>query len=155
MTTTMKLTERFHAPASAVYRALIDADAVSRWMFPDGMSIHVHHFESRVDGRFRISLTYEGADGVGKSSDRTDTYHGRFVELVPDARVVETMEFETEDPSMQGEMTVVFVLAEVDGGTELSAWHENVPPGVSPADNETGWRMSLARLKQLVEQDRG
>lgn len=150
--TTTKLTRRFDAPAAAVYRALVDPDAVSAWMFPDGMSIHIRHFEPRVGGRFRISLTYEGDHGVGKSSARTDTYHGRFVSLVPNERVVETLEFETADPSMQGEMTITFALAEAEGATELSAWHENVPPGISPADNETGWRMALARLGQLVEQ---
>jgi uncharacterized protein YndB with AHSA1/START domain len=153
MTTTM-LTQHFDASASVVYRALIDPDAVSAWMFPDGMTIQIHHFEPRVGGRFRISLTYEGDLGVGKSSARTDTYHGRFVELVPNERVVETLAFETADPSMQGEMTITFALAEAEGATELSAWHENVPSGISPADNETGWRMSLARLRQLVEQHR-
>jgi uncharacterized protein YndB with AHSA1/START domain len=148
----MKLTQHFDVPASVVYRALIDPDAVSAWMFPDGMSIHIHHFEPKVGGRFRISLTYEGDFGVGKSSARTDTYHGQFVDLVPNERVVEALEFETADPSMQGEMTITFALAEAEGATELSAWHENVPPGISPADNETGWRMSLARLRHLVEQ---
>lgn len=150
--TAMKLTQHFDAPASAVYRALTDPDAVSAWMFPDGMSIHIHHFEPKVGGRFRISLTYEGDSGVGKSSARTDTYHGRFVDLVPDERVVEVLEFETADPSMQGEMTITFALTGAEGSTELSAWHENLPPGISPVDNETGWRMSLARLKKLVEQ---
>ena len=149
--TTTKLTQRFDAPASAVYRALIDPDAVSAWMFPDGMSTHIHHFEPRVGGRFRISLTYDGDTGAGKSSARTDTYHGRFVSLVPNERVVETLEFETPDPSMQGEMRITFALVEAEGATELSAWHENVPPGISPVDNETGWRMALARLGQLVE----
>lgn len=105
-----------------------------------------------MGGRFRISLTYDGDHGVGKSSARTDTYRGRFVSLVPNERVVETLEFETADPSMQGEMRITFALAEAEGATELSAWHENVPPGISPADNEAGWRMALARLGQLVEQ---
>jgi uncharacterized protein YndB with AHSA1/START domain len=150
--TTTKLTQHFDAPASVVYRALTDPNAVSAWMFPDGMSIHIHHFEPQVGGRFRISLTYEGEFGVGKSSARTDTYHGWFVSLVPNERVVEILEFETADSSMQGEMTITFALAEAEGATELSAWHENVPSGISPADNETGWRTSLARLKQLVEQ---
>jgi uncharacterized protein YndB with AHSA1/START domain len=152
--TTTKLTQHFDAPAAAVYRALIDPNAISAWMLPDGMSIHIHHFEPQVGGRFRISLTYEGELGVGKSSARTDTYHGRFVSLVPNERVVEILEFETADPSMRGEMTITFALAETEGATELSAFHENVPWGISPADNETAWRMSLARLERLVEQAR-
>lgn len=61
------------------------------------------------------------------------------------------MAFETDDPAMQGEMTATYTLAEVDGGTELLAAHEKVPAGVSLADNETGWRMSLGKLAALVE----
>jgi len=63
------------------------------------------------------------------------------------------MEFETADATMRGEMTVTFTLSEADQGTDLVAVHENVPPGVSPADNETGWRMSLAKLATLVERE--
>lgn len=148
----LKLTQHFDVPASVAYRALIDPDAVAAWMFPDGMSIHIHHFEPWVGGRFRISLTYDDDVGTGKSSAHTDTYHGHFVDLVPNERVVQALAFETADPSMQGEMRITFALTEAEGSTVLDAWHENVPPGISPADNETGWRMSLARLKQLVEQ---
>ena len=142
------------APRTRVYHALIDAKAVQTWMVPDGMSSHVHVFEGREGGAFRISLTYETQSGVGKSgktSAKTDTYHGRFVELVPDARVVETMEFETDDPAMRGEMTVTFALEDAEGGTELVATHEGVPSGVPPADNELGWSLSLAKLAKLVE----
>lgn len=148
---TTKLTQRLDAPPAAVYRALTEADSVAAWMFPDGMSIRIHDFEPRVGGRFRVSLTYEDGSGVGKTSARTDTYHGRFLDLVPGERVVEALEFETADPAMQGEMTITFRLAGAEGGTELVAEHENLPPGVAPADNEAGWTMSLARLKALVE----
>lgn len=61
------------------------------------------------------------------------------------------MEFETIDPTMQGAMTVTFTLTEAAGGTDLLAVHDNVPSGVAPADNETGWRMSLDKLAALVE----
>jgi len=117
------------------------------------MTSQVHEFEPRVGGSFRISLTYEAPRALGKSSAHTDTYHGRFVELVPDERVVQVMEFETADPSMKGEMMVTFMLSRAAHGTDLVAFHENVPPGVSPADNETGWRMSLDKLAALVEQE--
>ena len=56
------------------------------------------------------------------------------------------MEFESDDPDMAGEMTITYSLAEADGGTDLAGVHENLPPGVAPADNELGWRMSLAKL---------
>jgi uncharacterized protein YndB with AHSA1/START domain len=71
--------------------------------------------------------------------------------LVPNERVVEVDEFETDDPSLQGEMTTTITLADADGGTELVAVHDGLPPGLSTADNETGWRMALAKLAALVE----
>ena len=119
-------------------------------MVPDGMSSHVHEFDAREDGRFRITLTYDVPTGTGKSTEHSDTYHGRFVTLVPDELVVEVIEFETDDPAMRGEMTVTMTLADVEGGTGLVAVHDNLPPGLSPADNELGWKLSLAKLAELV-----
>jgi uncharacterized protein YndB with AHSA1/START domain len=111
----------------------------------------VHDFEPRQGGSFRISLTYDAPTVAGKTSAHTDTYHGRFVKLVPEELVVEVLEFETTDPAMRGEMTVTFALVDTDGGTDVVAAHDGLPPGVPPADNEMGWRMSLAKLAALVE----
>jgi uncharacterized protein YndB with AHSA1/START domain len=88
---------------------------------PDGMTCHVHSFDAR-----------------------------HFLKLVPDERVVEVDEFETTDPAMSGEMTITITLSDADGGTDLLAVHEGLPPGVALADNETGWRMALAKLAALV-----
>ncbi len=139
------------APRERVYAALVDPDAVSRWRFPAGMTCEVHEFDARGGGTLRISLTYDAPDREGKTEGRTDTYHGRFVRLVPSEQVVEVDEFETSDPAMAGEMTITIDLADADGGTELVAVHDGLPAGVSPADNETGWREALARLAALVE----
>ena len=76
---------------------------------------------------------------------------GHFAELVPDERVVEVVEFETTDPALRGEMTITTTLADADGGTEVLAVHEGLPPGLSSADNEAGWREALERLAALVE----
>jgi uncharacterized protein YndB with AHSA1/START domain len=70
---------------------------------------------------------------------------------VPNEQVIEVMEFETSDPAMQGEMTITFTLTDANGGTDVFGVHENLPPGVSPADNETGWQMALDKLAALVE----
>lgn len=140
-----------NAPRAAVYRALTDARAVAAWMVPEGMTSEVHAFDAREGGAFRISLTYDAPTDAGKTSAHTDTYHGRFTKLVPDREVVQVMEFETADPAMQGEMTVTFILSDAAGGTDLIAVHDGVPNGVSDADNETGWRMSLGKLAALVE----
>lgn len=150
-----RVTRRIRAPRTDVYHALLDPEAVQAWMVPDGMTSHIHAFDWHEGGGFRISLTYDDPPGDptrrGKTDAATDTYHGRFVRLVPDSEVVQVIEFETDDPSMQGEMTVTYRLTDVDGGTEVVGIHENLPPGVPPEDNELGWRMSLDKLARLVE----
>ena len=119
--------------AAAVYQALLDARAVQRWMVPDDMTSEVHEFAPHEGGRLRISLTYEDQERPGKSMAHTDTYHGRFVRLVPDTEVVQVVEFETDDPSMRGEMTITYRLSDADGGgTLVEGRHENLPPGLSP-----------------------
>ena len=143
-----------NAPRARVYNALVDARAVAAWMAPTGMTCHVHEFEARAGGSLRISLTYDEPARTGKTTAHTDTYHGRFVNLVPSKLVVETMEFETAEPALQGEMMVTFTLRDADGGTEVLAVHDNVPPGILPADNETGWRMALNKLAGFVETGR-
>lgn len=150
-TSTTRLVQHVNAPRGAVYRALLDAQAVATWMVPTGMTSHVHAFEPREGGSFHISLTYDEPSETGKTTEHTDTYHGRFIKLVPEQQVVEVMEFETADPSMQGEMTVSFTLSDANGGTDVLAVHENVPPGIAPADNEMGWRMSLEKLASYVQ----
>jgi tRNA-Thr(GGU) m(6)t(6)A37 methyltransferase TsaA len=148
---TTRVTRRIDAPPARVYAALIDAEAVREWMVPDGMTSEVLEFDAREGGTFRITLTYEAPTTTGKTSTQSDTFHGRFVTLVPGAEVVQTVEFETDDPTMQGEMTITYLLAADGSGTELTGTHEHLPPGVSPADNELGWSMSIAKLARLVE----
>jgi uncharacterized protein YndB with AHSA1/START domain len=121
-------------------------------MVPDSMTSHVHSFDAREGGTFRVSLTYDAPTDAGKTSAQTDTYHGRFVRLVPGEEVVQAVEFETADPALQGEMTITITLAEAaDGGTDVAGTHENLPPGVPPEDNELGWSLSLSKLARLVE----
>ncbi|MGY1603594.1 SRPBCC family protein [Geodermatophilus sp. SYSU D00815] len=149
---TTRVTRHIAAPRPAVYRALLDRDAVARWKVPPGMTSRVHQWEPREGGRLRVSLTYTGPDGVGKTTERTDTYSGRFAELVPDERVVEVDEFESDDPALRGAMTITVTLTDgAGGGTDLVAVHEGLPDVVRPEDNELGWRESLARLAALVE----
>jgi uncharacterized protein YndB with AHSA1/START domain len=152
MSTTRSHT-RIRAPRSAVYRALLDADAVRAWRVPDGMRSEIHVFEPVPGGAFRISLIYDDPERIGKTAGRTDIYHGRFVELDPDQRIVEAIEFETDDPALQGEMTITTTLADAGEGTELTMLHEGLPPAVRPADNETGTRMALAKLAALLERE--
>jgi uncharacterized protein YndB with AHSA1/START domain len=109
-----RISRHVNAPRAFVYRALLDGRAVATWMVPDGMTSHVHAFDAREGGAFRISLTYDAPTGTGKTTAHTDTYHGRFVKLVPDEQVVEVVEFETADPALRGEMTITVALVEAD-----------------------------------------
>ena len=151
--TTTRVARRIHAPHARVYRALVDPGLVQRWMVPDQMTSRVHSFEAREGGTFRISLTYDEPTTAGKTTARTDSFHGRFVKLVPDTEVVQVVEFETDDPAMQGEMTITYTLTEAGAATDLVGLHEHLPPGVPPADNELGWNMSIEKLARLVEHD--
>ena len=112
---------------------------------------HICAPRSRV---YRAPL--DAPTGTGKTSAQTDTCHGTFAELVPGERVVEVMEFETDDPAMRGEMRATFTLRDAaDGGTDLLAVHSDLPPGLSPEDNALGWGMALDTLAALLEDGRG
>jgi uncharacterized protein YndB with AHSA1/START domain len=148
-----RISRHINALRPDVYRALLDADAVAKWRVPDGMTGRVHEFEPHEGGSFRVSLTYDGPTGTGKSEARTDTYRGHFAKLVPDEQVVEVLEFETADPALQGEMTMTTTLVDADGGTDVVVVHEGIPDSVPKADNETGTTMALAHLAALVEAD--
>lgn len=146
-----RVSRRVNAPRASVYRALLDARAVAKWMVPNGMTSHVHAFDAREGGAFRISLTYDTPAGTGKTSAHTDTFHGRFVKLVTNEQLVEVVEFETSDPALRGEMTITIALADAGGGTDILAVHDGLPRGLPPADNQAGWESSLAKLAALVE----
>src|ERR1700716_1136378 len=105
-----QISRHVNAPRPSVYRALLDARAVAQWMVPDGMTSHVHEFDAREGGSFRISLTYDAPTGNGKTTAHTDTYHGHFVKLVTNEQVVEVLEFETTDPELSGKMTITTTL---------------------------------------------
>jgi len=146
-----RVSQHVNEKRAIVYRALLDAQAVATWRVPAGMTSHVHAFDARAGGSFRISLTYDAPTRAGKTTAHTDTYHGRFAKLVPNEQVVEVVEFETTDPALRGEMTITTTLVDADGGTDVLVVYEGLPPGVPPADNETGTRMALAKLAAFVE----
>ena len=140
------------APRKAIYRALTDPAALVKWRVPDGMTARMHEFDARPGGRYRMSLTYSDAKGApGKTTADTDTFEGRFVELVPDEKIVEVIVFEADDAKFAGEMTMTTSLADTEGGTLMTILHENLPTGVRPEDNELGTTMSLRKLAEFVE----
>ena len=154
--TVTRLRRHIRAPRAAVYRALIDPAAVAHWRVPDGMRSEIHEWNAELGGTLRVSLTYDEATGAGKTTPHTDTYRGRFVELVPDERIVEVDEFETEVAELRGAMRSTITLADAPaGGTDLEATHTDLPPGLSATDNEIGWRMALDKLAAFVERGGG
>jgi uncharacterized protein YndB with AHSA1/START domain len=147
---TTRARRHLNAPRSRVYAALTEPADIVRWKVPSNMTAEMNEFDGES---FRMSLTYDEPDRVGKTSARTDTYRGRFTQLVLDERVVEVDEFETDDPDLAGAMTITITLTEADGGTDLSAVHDGIPAAVRPEDNELGWQESLDRLADLVERE--
>jgi uncharacterized protein YndB with AHSA1/START domain len=141
------------APRKAVYQAFLDRDAVASWLPPEAMTGHVHTFDPREGGKFRMSLTYQDPEHSpgGKTSEDTDTVQGRFVELVPYEKIAWVVEFESQDPGFAGEMRITFRLADAEGGTEVVVLCEDIPGGVRPEDNEMGCRSSLQNLAALLE----
>ena len=152
-----RVSRHINAPQERVYRALLDAEAVRTWMVPTGMTSEAHAFEPWEGGAIHISLTYEEPTGAGKTTAHTDTYHGGFVKLAPNERVVETVEFETDDPAMQGEMTIAMTLADAEGGTEIVAVHDGLPRASPPrttrpagGTRSESWRRSWKQARDCA-----
>lgn len=142
-TTVSRLIE---ASRAEIYRACLDPDAIARWRVPDNMTATVHRFDGTG---YRMSLTYRDAT-PGKSGGSTDTFEGRFVELVPDVKIVEVVRFESREASFAGEMRMTTLLADAHGGTEVTIVTDDLPAGIRPEDNEEGCRQSLAKLAKLL-----
>ena len=141
------------APRQAVYRACLDPDALAAWRAPDNMEGRMHAFDPREGGTYRMSLTYRDRrqSPGGKTSEDTDTFQGRFVELVPDEKIVEAVTFDSSDPAFAGEMKITTSLADAGGGTEITILCQDLPPGIRPEDNEMGTRQSLRKLAVILE----
>jgi uncharacterized protein YndB with AHSA1/START domain len=139
-----------------IYRVFVDADAITAWLPPGTMRGVMHRFEPHIGGAFSMSLIYAEQDiGHGKSDAATDTFDGRFAELVPDARVVWAVKFRSTDPAFGGEMRVITTLDDEAGGTRVTMACEGIPPGIRPEDNETGTRETLEKLAAYLARRSG
>lgn len=141
------------APADILYRAFVDPDALAKWLPPEGMSGRMERFEPRVGGGYRMVLTYSEPDAAnpGKSTEDSDVVEGRFVELVPNERVVQEVVFEAEDPAFSGVMTMTWALSPAPEGTRVTFVCENVPRGIRAEDHDAGMRSSLGNLAAFAE----
>jgi uncharacterized protein YndB with AHSA1/START domain len=142
------------APRETLYRALLDPEALTVWLPPGEMTGVVHQFDARAGGGYEMSLLYPASDEAarGKTSEREDRFNVRFEELSPPARIVQAVTFESSDQAFSGEMRVIWTFEIVDGGTRVTVLCKDLPPGIRPADNEAGSKLSLDQLARYVEE---
>lgn len=140
-------TVRFHrvlrCPPERVYRAFLDADALVKWLPPDGFTARMHQQEPVVGGEYRMSFTHF-------ASGHTHAFGGTYLELVPHERLRYTARF--DDPHLQGEMQTTITLSPVVRGTDLTVVQEGIPAPIPADDCHLGWQASLALLARLVEE---
>ncbi|GGD96460.1 SRPBCC family protein [Paenibacillus nasutitermitis] len=136
-----------------IYKALVDPEAMVSWLPPKGMKGHIFEFDARAGGAYRMSLTYLETDHStqGKTSEHTDVVNGRFLEFIPDERMVQLVEFQSDDPAFAGEMIMTWTLAAVPEGTAVTIVCENVPEGIRKEDHDVGLRSSLENLADYIE----
>ena len=140
------------ATPEKVFAALVDADALCRWLPPSGMNGRFDHFDARPGGSYRLILTYsDNSDAGGKATDDSDIVEARFVDIVPNARVVQAIDFVSDDPSFAGTMTMTWDLVPVGESVRVEIRAANVPPGISAEDHLVGLNSSLANLAEYTE----
>jgi len=140
------------APLDHVYAALVNPEALTAWLPPTGMTGRFERFDPRPGSSYRLVLTYTDASAArGKSTAATDIVESRFVDLVPGVRVVQAVDFVSDDPAYAGTMTMTWEVAEVDGGTRVDIIADNVPDGITADDHAAGLASSLVNLAKYLE----
>ena len=139
---TIRLHRVLRAAPERVYRAFLDADAMAKWLPPNGFTGKVHHLDARVGGTDKMSFT-------NFTTGQSHSFGGKYLELVPNERIRYTDKF--DDANLPGEMQVTITLRKVSVGTELNILQEGVPEVIPPEACYLGWQESLALLGKLVE----
>jgi uncharacterized protein YndB with AHSA1/START domain len=141
-TNTIRLHRVLRATSERIYRAFLDADAMAKWLPPNGFTGKVHQLDPRVGGLHTMSF-------MNFSTGKTHSFGGTYLELVPHERIRYTDRF--DDPNLPGEMQVTVSLKKVSVGTELTIAQEGVPAVIPPEACYLGWQESLSLLAKLVE----
>ena len=139
---TVRLHRVLRAPPERVYRAFLDAEAMAKWLPPNGFTGKVHHLDARVGGTFRMSFS-------NFTTGTSHSFGGEYLELVPHERLRYTDSF--DDPNLPGVMQVTVSLRQVSCGTELNVLQEGIPAVIPLEACYVGWQESLAQLANLVE----
>jgi uncharacterized protein YndB with AHSA1/START domain len=135
-----------------IFAALVDPDALTEWLPPSGMTGSFDHFDARPGGGYRLVLSYvDPSDGHGKATPGSDIVEARFLELVPDSRIVQAIDFVSDDAAYSGTMTITWELFPANEATRVEVRADNVPPGISPDDHAAGLASSLANLARYLE----
>jgi uncharacterized protein YndB with AHSA1/START domain len=125
-----------------VYRAFVEADALAKWLPPNGFTCTVHNFEAKVGGTFKMSFRNFTTGG-------SHSFGGEYLELVPGERLLYTDRF--DDPNLPGEIRVTVVLKKVSVGTEIDITQAGIPDVIPVEACYLGWQESLRNLAKLVE----
>ena len=141
-TNTVRLHRVLRAKPEKVYRAFIEADAMARWLPPNGYTCKVDRLDAKVGGTYRMSFR-------NFSSGKSHSFGGMYLEIVPGERLRYTDQF--DDPNLPGEMQTTVSLREVSCGTELNVVQEGLPEVIPPELCYLGWQDSLDHLARLVE----
>jgi uncharacterized protein YndB with AHSA1/START domain len=140
------------APAEQVYAAFVDPEALAAWLAPAGMTARFERFDPRPGGSYRLVLTYaDPSRTTGKATADSDIVEARFVDLAPGRRVVQEVDFVSDDPAFAGTMTMTWEVTVVGGGTRVDITADHVPDGISADDHAVGLASSLANLARHVE----
>ena len=142
MTGTVRLHRVFSAPTERVYRAFLDADAIAKWLPPNGFTCKVHELDARVGGHYR--MTFNNFSGGGGHS-----FGGTYQELVAGERIRYDDHF--DDPNLAGEMTTTISFRKVSAGTDMEIVQEGIPDAIPVEMCYLGWQESLVLLGKLVE----
>lgn len=141
-TNIVRLHRVLRAPAERIYRAFLDADAMVKWLPPNGFTGKVHHLDAKVGGSYKMSFT-------NICTGHSHAFGGEYLELTPNERIRHTDRF--DDPNLSGVMQTTISLTKVSCGTELNVVQEGIPGVIPPEACYLGWQESLSLLAQLVE----
>jgi uncharacterized protein YndB with AHSA1/START domain len=135
-----------------VFEALLDRDALETWLPPGDMTGRFERFDPTPGGSYRLVLTYtEGAVGSGKTSADSDVVDVHYVDIRPNDRVVQAVDFVSDAPELAGTMTVTWTVRDTPGGTLVEVVADDVPDGISAEDHAVGLASSLENLATFVE----
>jgi uncharacterized protein YndB with AHSA1/START domain len=143
-THTVRLHRVLRTTPEKIYRAFLDADAMAKWLPPNGFTGKVHHMDAKLGGTYKMSFT-------NFTTGHSHSFGGQYLELAPHERIRHTDKF--DDPNLRGEMQTTVSLKEVSCGTEVNIVQEGIPEAIPPEACYLGWQESLTLLAQLVEAD--